>query len=193
MKLKVAMIGWSVLLLASCKEEDVLVLEEKQQLEKQVYTLSEQLNSRDEELESIKNQLTELQSMVENSDLNEKYSELDKRLYMLEGLIEKLPNLEKRFAFVKGLSMNGTNAVLDVQFVNMFDDDEAPSGFSIEEEEAGRVTVDMDAQFFVLENMKMTEVPTLEEFQQILDGHERLYELYMSGKHILMMKEQYLP
>ena len=181
-----------MLLLAGCTKEDDLKDHtssgEDKNLEDQILQLNHQLKESE-------NQILELKNLYEQNanSTTEYYNELNTKIYMLENILYKLPNLEVRHSYINEMKLDGTNVELEVTLANMLDDEDAPNGYSIEEKEKRNILVDNEASFFVLEGTSMTQVPSVEELQPIIDRSKRFFKLYIVNDRILMLAEQYLP
>ena len=181
-----------MLLLAGCTKEDDLKdytsSGEDKNLEDHILQLNHQLKESE-------NQILELKNLYEQNahSTTEYYNELYTKIYMLENIVYKLPNLEVRHGYINAMTLDGTNVGLEVTLSNMLDDEDAPNGFSIEEKETRNILADNEASFFVLEGTSMTQVPSVKELQPIIDRSKRFFKLYIVNDRILMLAGQYLP
>lgn len=157
--------------------------------------LEEQLSQLNDQLIESDNKINELYAMLENRirSENDAYHELHTKIYMMENLLSHVPGIESRQGFVNDVNINGPTLTIEVRFAEKIEDDEAPNGFVIEEQETNLVTVDLAANYFILEGDKLQFLRTVDEFKEAVNEYDRFFNIYIVEDKVVMLTEQYLP
>ncbi|WP_262173644.1 hypothetical protein [Saccharococcus sp. Marseille-Q5394] len=191
-KLRVIYAGILLVLLVGCTKEEGA---EQTATTKVNGDLEEQLSQLNEQLIESENKIKELYVMLESRarDENEAYNELHNKIYIMENLLSRVPGINSRQGFVKDVNTSGATITLEVKFAEKKEDNEAPNGFVIEEQETKIVTVDLDANYFILKGDKLQTIPTADEFKEAANEYDRFFNIYIVENKIVMLTEQYLP
>lgn len=191
-KLRVIYAGILLVLLVGCTKEEGA---EQTATTKVNGDLEEQLSQLNEQLIESENKIKELYVMLESRarDENEAYNELHNKIYIMENLLSRVPGINSRQGFVKDVNTGGATITLEVKFAEKKEDNEAPNGFVIEEQETKIVTVDLDANYFILKGDKLQTIPTADEFKEAANEYDRFFNIYIVENKIVMLTEQYLP
>lgn len=190
-KLGMLCVGMLLVLLVGCTKE-----EGKEHTATNEYdNLEEQLSQLNEQLIEIDKKIKELYAMAESRarDENEAYSELHNKIYMMENLLYHVPGIKIRQGFVKDVNTSGATITLEVKFAEKREDNEAPNGFVIEEQETNLVTVDLAANYFILEGNKLHTIQTVDELKKVVNEYDRFFNIYIVEDEVVMLTEQYLP
>ena len=193
MNRKILFSGLLMLFLVGCTNEDV---GQQTSLETVEYdNLHQQINQLSAQLKDNETKIEELNTFVEvlNRSNQDELSQLHNRIYMLESLISHNPSIESKHGFINDIKFDGTNSTLEIQFAEMKQDDGAPNGFVIEEKEISSLTLDKNANFFILESTMIKNIASIEDFKNAVNEHQRFFKLYIVDSKVVMLTEQYIP
>ncbi|WP_169716184.1 hypothetical protein [Ureibacillus manganicus] len=185
--------GLLMLFLVGCTNEDV---GQQTSVETVEYdNLQQQINQLSAQLKDNETKIEELNTFVEvlNRSNQDELSQLHNRIYMLESLISHNPSIESKHGFINDIKFDGTNSTLEIQFAEMKQDDGAPNGFVIEEKEISSLTLDKNANFFILESTMIKNIASIEDFKNAVNEHQRFFKLYIVDSKVVMLTEQYIP
>lgn len=181
-----------ILLVVGCTKEEIAppssASEDFEILEIQVSQLREQLGENEQKIDDLSKILEQI-----NGDNLYAYDELLTRIHILENLMSHVPNLVSKFGYINAVNVDGTSSLLEVQFADMKQDDGAPNGFVIKENERSTVTLDPNVSFYILEGVKIRNVATIEELKNAVNEYSRLFKIYMVNGEVVMLTEQYIP
>ncbi|KGR77694.1 hypothetical protein CD29_13650 [Ureibacillus manganicus DSM 26584] len=193
MNRKILFSGLLMLFLVGCTNEDV---GQQTSVETVEYdNLQQQINQLSAQLKDNETKIEELNTFVEvlNRSNQDELSQLHNRIYMLESLISHNPSIESKHGFINDIKFDGTNSTLEIQFAEMKQDDGAPNGFVIEEKEISSLTLDKNANFFILESTMIKNIASIEDFKNAVNEHQRFFKLYIVDSKVVMLTEQYIP
>ena len=177
-----------IFFLVGCEEKGV-------QPEENNANETEELTNLQIQIEGLRSQLDELESSIEfqyeqnNQSLNQLLFTDEK----LEHIIKHLPNVERKFGYIELMTRNDTETTLRVQLVDMIHDDTMPNNYRLEDLEIANVTVSNDALMYTLEGVTPVKINDIDELNEIVNEHKRLFIFTIVNNKAVIISEQYLP
>jgi len=177
-----------IFFLVGCEEKGV-------QPEENNANETEELTNLQIQIEELRSQLDELKSSIEfqyeqnNQSLNQLLFTDEK----LEHIIKHLPNVERKFGYIEQMNRNDTETTLHVQLVDMIHDDTMPNNYRLEDLEIANVTVSIDALMYALDGVTPVKINDIDELNDIVNEHKRLFIFTIINDKAVLITEQYLP
>ena len=176
--------------LVGCEEKDVQPPEANNANER-----TEEITNLQTQLEELQSQLAELKNSTEIHYEMNKHT-LDQLLYAdekVEHIIKHLPNVVKKFGYIEQINRVGDETTLRVQLVDMIQDDTMPNNYRLEDLEIANVTVSIDALMYALEGVTPVKINDIDELNEIVNKHRRLFIFTIINDSAVLITEQYLP
>ena len=190
MKKSLLTVSLLLFFLVGCEEKDVQLPE------------ANNANERTEEITNLQTQVEELQSqlaeMKNSTELHYEQNKniLDQLLFAdqkMEHILKYLPNVEKKFGYIEQFNRTNAQTTLRVQLVDMIHDDAMPNNYRLEDLEIANVTVSNDALMYTLEGVTPVKINDIDELNEIVNEHKRLFIFTIVNNKAVIISEQYLP
>ena len=170
--------------------------------EKDVQPEVNNANERTEEITNLQTQVEELQSqLAELKNSTEIHYEINKHTLdqllladeKVEHIIKHLPNVGRKFGYIEKFNRTNAETTLRVQLVDMIHDDTMPNNYRLEDLEIANVTVSNDALMYALEGVTPVKIDSIDELNEIVNEHKRLFIFTVVNNKAVIIFEQYLP
>ena len=156
---------------------------------------TEELTNLHIQIEELRSQLDELKSSIElqSEQNNQSLNQLLFTDEKLEHVIKHLPNVERKFGYIEQMNRKDTETTLRVQLVDMIHDDTMPNNYRLEDLEIANVTVSIDALMYALDGVTPVKINSIDELNEIVKQHKRLFIFTIINGEVVLITEQYLP
>lgn len=189
--MKKTLLSVSLLLffLVGCTEKDV------QPVENNTSETTEEITNLQLQVEELQSQLAELKSSMEfhYEGNNHTFNHLLLADEKLEHIMKQLPNVEEKFGYIEQINRTDDKTTLRVQLVDMKSDDTMPNNYRLDYLEVDNLTVSNDALMYALDSVDSVKINSIDELNEKVQEHERLFIFTMINEKAVLISEQYLP
>lgn len=188
MKKILLLVSVLLLFLVGCEEKDVQPEENNAIDETEIVAMQTQIVE-------LQNQLAELKTVTEfqYNQNNYTFNQLLLTDEQVEHIIKHLPNVERKFGYIEEIHHTEIETTLRVQLVDMKGDDSMPNNYRLDYLEIANLTVSNDPLMYALEGVEQVKVNSIEELNEKINEHMRLFIFTMIDDKAVMISEQYLP
>ena len=178
--------------------------------------MQEQLAAKEAELAQTKEKLQVMEKAVKavQQDIGSQYWSLSEKIWELRHILEKMPGLSVRMAFVQEMTEQDGIITATLDYAEWFGGEEAiqaimrdkqvpyeeaagsiPSNFYVSnpQVENDKVNVDKEASIYILNGAQPQYMPYPDFVKEAASFRDRLFWFYMIDKKIVMIQEKYRP